>query len=145
MNPLTKRILAFLSNILCYAPIKIAFLSVAPGKIFDQLIKIMSVKPTMVPATLHALLYQQQELVLMVYHTVLNVDISMIGNGGYAANGKLATATDLIVGCSLPAKDCLVGMSASILDWFFAADESSLTTGCQFAALKTMTLLASYE
>lgn len=81
----------------------------------------------------------------MIYHTILNVEISLIGNDGYVANTKMAMATDLIIGCSLPPKDCLVGMAISILDWFFAADDSSLTTGCQFAALKTMTLLTNYE
>lgn len=140
-----KRVLAFLSNLLCYAPIKVAFLSVAPGKIFDQLIKVMTVKAATIPANLQIILYQQQELVLMIYHTILNADISLIANGDYSANSKLLLEADSIVGCSLPPKECLNSLTVSILDWLLNSDDSSPATGCQFAALKTMTLLTNYE
>lgn len=143
INPLIKRVLAFLSNLLCYAPIKVAFLSVAPGKIFDQLIKVMAVKAATIPANLQTILYQQQESVFMIYHTILNADISLIGSGEYGASSKLEP--DSIVGCSLPPKECLNGMTVSIVDWFLSSEDSSLATGCQFAALKTMTLLTNYE
>lgn len=141
-----KRVLAFLSNILCYAPIKIAFLSVAPGKIFDQLIKVMAVKAAHIPTNLHGILYQQQESVLMIYHTILNTDIALIGNGDYGVNGKLSSVqNDAMAGCLLPPKDCLIGTTVSILDWFLGVDDLTHATGCQFAAMRTMTLLTNYE
>lgn len=106
----------------------------------------MAVKAAHIPNNLHGILYQQQESALMIYHTILNIDIALIGNSDYnGVNGKLSAQPDALVGCSLPPKDCLIGMTVSILDWFLGVDDSTHATGCQFAAMKTMTLLTNYE
>lgn len=145
VNPMTKRVLGFLANILCYAPIKVAFLSIIHGKIYEHFIKVLTVKSNAIPANLLPILNQEQESILMIFHTILNVDISLVGNFDYGINAKTLSSPDVILGCSLPPKDCLIGITTSIFDWFFNADDSLNTTGCQFAAMKTMTLLTNYE
>lgn len=143
VNPLTKRILAFLSNILCYASVKVAFISIMHGKLFDLLVKVLTVKSTAIPSNLVAVLSQQQESVLMIFHTLLNGEISLVNQLEYDVSSK--TSPDLIVVSSLPPKDCYIAILSAVLDWFFGDDDSSATTGCQFAAMKTMTLATNYE
>lgn len=144
VNPLTKRLLGFLANILSYAPIKAAFLSTIQGKVYELLIKILAVKSDAIAANLLPTLNQEQESVLMIFHTILNADVSLISNFD-ATHTKLAPSSEVVIGCSMPPKDCLNGMIAAVLDWFLIADESLSTVGCQFAALKIMTLLCGYE
>lgn len=145
VNPMTRRILAFLSNILCYAQIKVAFLSIAHGKVFELLTKVLAVKSSAVPANLLAILNQEQESVLMIFHTLLNSDISLVSNFEYGVSTKASPSADLIVNCSIPPKDCYTSIMVAVLDWFFNVDDSLNTTGCQFTAMKTMTLATNYE
>lgn len=145
INPHTKRLLGFLANILCYAPIKVAILSIIQGKVYELLIKILAVKSNAIPSNLLPILNQEQESVLMIFHTILNADISLVGNFEHGTHLKSLPSTEVVVGCTFPPKECLVGMITSVLDWFFGADELLNTIGCQFAALKTMTLLCGYE
>lgn len=144
VNPLTKRVLMFLSNILCYSPVKAAFLSTIHGKAFELLVKVLAVKPTAIPSNLVPILNQEQESVLMIFHTLLNSDISLVGQFEFGAGTKTSPSADF-VGCSIPPKDCYCAILAAVLDWFFNVDDSLNTTSCQFAALKTMTLATSYE
>lgn len=144
INPLTKRILGFLSNILCYAPIKAAFLSIIHGKIYEQLLKILAVKANAIPSNLLPTLNQEQESILMIFHTILNADITLVGNYEFGLHNKLAPSTDMIIGCSLPPKECINGIITSILDWFFSNDDTLNTNSCHLA-LKTMTMLSNYE
>ncbi|XP_031627673.1 protein virilizer [Contarinia nasturtii] len=148
INPSTKRILGFLTNILCYAPVKVAFLSMIHGKVFELLTKVLAVKSTSIPSNLLSILNQEQESVLMIFHTILNGDISLVGQTEYGvSNSKMLSSpsVDLIVGCSIPSKDCYIGVLSAVLDWFFNVDDSLNTTGCQFAAMKTMTLATNYD
>lgn len=149
VNPLTKRVLTFLSNILCYAPVKVAFLSTIHGKIFEMLTKVLAVKSTTIPANLLPILNQQQESALMIFHTLLNRDISLVPQFEQHryVNTKLSPplSADSIVGCSIPPKDCYINILSAVLDWFFNVDDSLNTTGCQFAAMKTMALATNYE
>lgn len=145
VNPSTKRVLAFLSNILCYSPVKVAFLSTIHGKAFELLIKVLAVKSTAIPSNLLPILNQEQESVLMIFHTLLNSDISLVNQFEYGAGSKTSPSADSVVGCSIPPKDCYCSILASVLDWFFTVDDSLNTTSCQFAAMKTMTLATSYE
>lgn len=146
VNPLTKRVLTFLSNILCYAPVKVAFLSTIHGKIFEMLTKMLAVKSNAIPANLLPILNQQQESVLMIFHTLLNGDISLVTHFEQYVNTKISPlSVDSIVGCSIPPKDCYINILSAVLDWFFNVDDSLNTTGCQFAAMKTMALATNYE
>lgn len=145
VNPMTKRMLAFFSNILCYAQIKAAFLSIAHGKVFEMLIKVLAVKSNALPSNLLPILNQEQESVLMIFHTLFNGDISLVSNFEYGANTKASPSADLHIGCSIPSKDCYTSCLVSVLDWFFNADNSLSTAACQFAAMKTMTLATNYE
>lgn len=150
VNPLTKRVLTFLSNILCYAPVKVAFLSTIHGKIFEMLTKVLAVKSTSIPANLLPILNQQQESVLMIFHTLLNGDISLVTQFEQQpayVNTKISPplSVDSIVGCSIPPKDCYINILSAVLDWSFNIDDSLNTTGCQFAAMKTMALATNYE
>lgn len=152
VNPLTKRVLTFLSNILCYAPVKVAFLSTIHGKIFEMLSKVLAVKSTAIPANLLPILNQQQESVLMIFHTLLNGDISLVTHfeqhqQHQYVNTKISPplSVDSVVGCSIPPKDCYINILSAVLDWFFNVDDSLNTTGCQFAAMKTMALATNYE
>lgn len=132
VNPLTKRILGFLSNILCYAPIKAAFLSIMHGKFYEQLLKILAVKANVIPSNLLSTLNQEQEYVLMIFHTIMNADISLVGHYDFGIHNKATT------------KECLNGIITSTLDWYFNADDLLTTNSCHLA-LKTMTLLSNYE
>lgn len=146
VNPCTKRILGFLTNILCYVSVKVAFLSMLHGKVFELLTKVLAVKSTLIPSNLLTILNQEQESVLMIFHTLLNGDISLVSHFEYGV--KTATSSpsaDLVVACSIPPKDCYIGILSAVLDWFFIVDDSLNTTGCQFAAMKTMTLATNYE
>lgn len=146
VNPCTKRILGFLTNILCYAPVKVAFLSMFHGKVFELLTKVLAVKSTSIPSNLLAILNQEQESVLMIFHTLLNSDISLVSHFEYGVNSKTASpSADISVACSIPTKDCYIGILSAVLDWFFIVDESLNTTGCQFTAMKTMTFATNYE
>lgn len=149
VNPLTKRVLTFLSNILCYAPVKVAFLSTVHGKIFEMLTKVLAVKSNAIPANLLPILNQQQESVLMIFHTLLNGDISLVTHfeQHQYVNTKMSIplSADSVVGCSIPPKDCYTNILSAVLDWFFNVDDSLNTTGCQFAAMKTMALATNYE
>lgn len=147
VNPSTKRILGFLTNILCYAPVKVAFLSMIHGKVLELLTKVLAVKSTSIPSNLLPILNQEQESVLMIFHTILNGDISLVGHSEYGvSNSKMSSpSAELIVACSIPTKDCYIGILSAALDWFFNVDDSLNTTGCQFAAMKTMTLATNYE
>lgn len=150
VNPLTKRVLTFLSNILCYAPVKVAFLSTVHGKIFEMLTKVLAVKSNAIPANLLPILNQQQESVLMIFHTLLNGDISLVVahfEQHQYVNAKMSAplSADSVVGCSIPPKDCYNNILSAVLDWFFNVDDSLNTTGCQFAAMKTMALATNYE
>lgn len=146
VNPTTKRILAFLANILCYAPVKVAFLSTIHGKVFELLTKVLMVKSTAIPANLLPILNQEQESVLMIFHTLLNGDISLVSQfTEFGVSSKVSPSVDSVVGCSIPPKDCYIGILSAVLDWFFNVDDSLNTTGCQFAAMKTMALATNYE
>lgn len=145
VNPSTKRALGFLSNILCYAPVKVAFLSILHGKVFELLTKILAVKSTAMPSNLLTILNQEQESVLVIFHTLLNGDISLVNHFEFGVSSKTSPSADSIVGCSIPSKECYTGILSAVLDWFFNVDDSLNTTGCQFAAMKTMTLATNYE
>lgn len=145
VNPMTKRILAFLSNVLGYAQIKAAFLSILPGKVFELLIKVLAVKSNALPSNLLPILNQEQESVLMIFHTLMNGDISLVSNFEYGVNSKASPSSDLIIGCSIPSKECYTGILVAVLDCFFNVDDSLNTTGCQFAAMKIMTFAINYE
>lgn len=136
INPQTKRVLGFLSNILGYASVKAAFLSIMQGKVYELLMKILVVKSTSIPSTLWPLLNQQQEFTLTILHTIFNAEISLLHQSG--------VATEIALGCSLPPKDCLPGIIGAILDHFLTVDDA-LTFGSQFTALKTMIILTEYE
>lgn len=136
INPQTKRVLGFLSNILCYASVKAAFLSIMQGKVYELLIKILGVKTTSIPSALWPLLNQQQEFTLTILHTIFNAEISLMHQSGVASEMALA--------CSLPPKECLPGTIGAILDHFLTVDDA-LTFGSQFTALKTMIILTEYE
>lgn len=144
VNPSTKRVLAFLANILCYAPVKVAFLTMIHGKVFELLSKVLAVKSSSIPTNLLPILSQQQESVLMIFHTLLNGDISIVEYGATSKTSPSPSA-DVIVACSLPPKDCYISILSAVLDWYLNADESLNTTSCQFAAMKTMTLATNYE
>lgn len=137
VNPQTKRVLGFMSNILCYASVKAAFLSIMQGKVYDMLIKILAVKPSSIPSTLWPVLHQQQESTLTILHTILNADISLVHQSGVASEMALA--------CSLPPKECIPGIIGAILDHFLTAGDMLNTFGSQFTALKTMITLTDYE
>lgn len=145
VNPLIKRVLTFLSNILCYAPVKVAFLSTIHGKIFEMLTKVLAVKSTAIPANLLPVLNQQQESVLMIFHTLLNADISLVTQFEYVNTKFTPLSLDSIVGCSIPPKEFISPILSAVLDWFFNVDDSLNTNGCQFAAMKTMALATNYE
>lgn len=146
VNPQTKRVLSFLANILCYPSIKVAFLSIIAGKVYELLIKILSVKSTAIPSTLHSVLAQQQEYVLTIFHTIFNADISLVNHlDATSFSDKSAAQSELVLGCSLPPKECLLGIISAVLDSFLIIDDAIHTFGCQFAALKTMMILSAYE
>lgn len=137
VNPQTKRVLGFLSNILGYASVKAAFLSIMQGKVYEMLIKILAVKPTSIPSTLWPILHQQHEFTMTILHTILNADISLVHQSGVASEMALA--------CSLPPKECIPGIIGAILDHFLTAGDMLNTFGSQFTALKTMITLTDYE
>lgn len=145
VNPLTKRVLAFLTNILCYASVKVSFLSTVHGKVLEMLTKVLSVKSNSIPSNLLPILNQEQESVFMIFHTLLNGDISLVSQFEYGVGSKTSPSVELIVGCSIPPKDCYIGILSAVLDWFFNVDDLLNTTGCQFAAMKTMALATNYE
>lgn len=145
VNPITKRTISFLANILCYAPVKVAFLSTINGKVVELLTKVLMVKSTAIPSNLLPILNQEQESVLMIFHTLLNGDISLVSQFECGVSSKASPSVDLAVGCSIPPKDCYIGILSAVLDWFFNIDDSLNTTGCQFAAMKTMALATNYE
>lgn len=143
VNPLTKRILGFLSNILCYPAIKSAFHSIMQGKILEQMLKILSVKSNTVPPNLLSILIQEQEFVLMIFHTILNADISLVGHYDLGVQHRMVPSADVMIGCSIPPKDCVNGIVTSLLDSFLTNDSTN-PNNCHLA-LKTMALLSNYE
>lgn len=148
VNPQTKRILAFLSSIIGYPTIKVAFLSILQGKtrsLHEFLLKILTTKSSSIPSALWPILSQEQEYVLTIFHTILNADISLLNNSETGTMEKASIPYELAIGCSLPPKDYLLGIIATVLDWFFTVDEALNTFGSQFAALKIMTILSEYE
>lgn len=136
INPQTKRVLSFLSNILGYASVKAAFQSIMQGKVYELLIKILAVKSTSIPNRLWSLLNQQHELSLTILHMTLN---------GISLVHQSTVATDVALAYSLPPKECLPGIIGAILDHFLIVDDVLNAFGSQFTALKTLIVLTEYE
>lgn len=147
VNPQTRRVLQMLASVLCYPCIKAAFLSTIHGKVYDFLIKILSVKTSSLPSHLWPTLVQEQECVLSICHTLFNADISMLAIDEQATGTteKNILTPETTVACALPPKECISGIAAAILDNFLYIDEQLNAFGSQFAALKTIMILTEYE
>lgn len=139
VNPQTKRVLNFLSNIIRQPPIKAAFMSIMPGKCFELFSKILSVKSASIPNTLWTVLNQEQESILAIILVMLNTEISLISADTHNID------KDLILASSLPPRECLPGIIGAILDHFFIVDDVINSFGSQITALKALMILTEYE
>lgn len=137
----TKRVLGFLSSILCYPCAKVAFLSILPGKVFDFLLKYLAVRPQSLDAAVVSMIHQTQEHILNIFHTLLNADINLVGVNDASMSSEVRVA------CALPPKDNLVGITAVTLEYFLTMDgeEAVAPLTCQFAALKALLMLTDHE
>lgn len=143
VNPQTKRVMNFLSNIIGYAPIKVAFISLLPGKLIEQLTKILTVKSATIPSTLTAVLNQEQDAVLSIFHTLLNTDISLVVP--IDAGAKSSVTADVALACSLPSREILLNMINGILDHFLTTDDVVNSYGTQFNAIRTLSIFTEFE
>lgn len=140
----TKRVLAFLSNTLCFPCVKVAFLSVFNGKVYDFLLRNLALRSnasTDVATTL--MNHQIQEQILNIFHTLLNADINFVG-----AND--AITLDVRTACALPPKECIPGITNAILEHFLTIDGDNGDGIAppivhQFIALKSLLLLTDHE
>lgn len=146
INPQTKRVLSFLANILCFPCVKVAFLSIIHGKVYEFLIKIVGVKTASLPSHLWPILVQEQECVLTIFHTILNADVTMLTTDEPSVVAeKSILSPETIIASALPPKECLSGIIASVVDNFLCIDEQLSVFANQFAALKTLMILTEYE
>lgn len=137
----TKRVLGFLSNILCFPCVKVAFISVFHGKVYEFLLRNLTAKPISNDAAILPIIRQTQEHILNIFHTLLNADINLVGIN------DASVTSDVRVSCALPHKECISGITTTILDYFLAldGDDAVAPIACQFSALKALLILTDHE
>lgn len=136
----TKRVLGFLAGILGCPCVKVAFLSIFNGKVYDFLVKVLALKPSAVDAANLSVLNHMQEHVHTIFHAVLNADVNLVGGNA------VSLAADAKIAYAMPAKECIPGIVAAVLDHYLSTEGGdAVTFSSQFAALKALTVLTEHE